>query len=100
MLTVLGYSSQSAANGVEALNLYRKNPSKFDGVILDLVMPVMGGEETLKQLIQQTPDLPTIITTGYLQEERLQPLYDLGIKDVLSKPFKIEQLETMLKQYF
>ena len=100
MLSVLGYSSISASNGAEAFNIYLKDPSNIDGVILDLVMPVMGGEEAFKRFHQHNPALPIIITTGYSQDKRLQHLNDVGIKNMLLKPFKIGQLEAMLKQIF
>jgi CheY-like chemotaxis protein len=59
-----GYKVLIAVNGNEALNLYAKENDKISLVILDLIMPEMGGQECLEKLREIDPDAKIVITSG------------------------------------
>ena len=65
LLEDVGYGVTSAANGLEALEKVDSHPGPIDLVMLDLVMPKMGGRETYDRIKKQYPDLAVLFTTGY-----------------------------------
>lgn len=86
-----GYRVLVAANGKEALVLYRKEHDRIALVILDLIMPEMGGRQCLAELLQIDPQVKVIIASGYLAEAHAGELATAA-KAVVSKPYDITQL--------
>ncbi len=80
-----GYTVSVATNGVEALGAYQ--PGAFDLVILDMMMPEMNGRDCFLALKERDPDVRIILMSGFLREEDLQELRDLGLSGFLRKPF-------------
>ncbi|RTZ93755.1 MAG: hypothetical protein DSY91_01480 [Deltaproteobacteria bacterium] len=89
-----GYRVQLAANGLEALKLYKEAlpQEPFELVLLDMGMPVMGGEETYWKLRQVDPGVTVIIMTGYALDGDVRELLQSGVPGYLQKPFKIDNL--------
>lgn len=93
MLKILegaGYRTLAASNGREAIELLSANLDAVDLVLLDVVMPELGGPEAWQHMRKMRPDLEVIFTSGYADDyyrERLPP--DV---DVLDKPFRGEEL--------
>ena len=52
-----GFTVLLAENGLECIQLVRKDPDRFDVILLDVAMPVMDGEEAFKRLIEIRPDI-------------------------------------------
>ncbi|MFN3396376.1 MAG: ATP-binding protein [Thermodesulfovibrionales bacterium] len=97
-LSGLGYNTIEASNGREAINFYLSNKDKIDLVILDLIMPVMGGEETLIRLKEINPNVKLLIAIGYGVSETLKDvLRDKGINGFINKPFNIAEISEMIK---
>lgn len=91
VLEALGYTVITAENGEEALEIYQANPNSIDLVLLDVVMPVMGGLETY-QKICETNDRPAVIfMTGYSAE-----VLDASTED---RPFDLDELPIIQKPY-
>ncbi|HLJ15288.1 MAG TPA: response regulator [Bryobacteraceae bacterium] len=87
MLQGLGYRVLLAANGLDAVQLFKANSRSIDLVILDVVMPGQSGPDTYSQLISMRPDLKVIFTTGYTTEvASLASLIDHGA-GFLQKPY-------------
>jgi len=87
-----GYRVTPATDGVEALEIFRRNPQHFDLVIADNTMPGMTGIQLAQELLNIRQDIPIIISTGYsnnLSEEELQ---SLRIREVLMKPAGMKEL--------
>ena len=80
------YRVTVSRNGMEAIERIDSEP--VDLLILDLRMPIMNGLETYLALLENDNPLPTIIVTGYADEEReaLEKLQDLAVEHVLKKP--------------
>ncbi|MBV9504845.1 MAG: response regulator, partial [Acidobacteriia bacterium] len=68
-LTRLGYDVVIAKEGREAVEIYSKMRDKIDVVLLDMMMPVMNGQETLSRLVEMAPDLVVVATSGYDEGE-------------------------------
>ncbi len=60
-----GYSVLMAQNGWEAIEICRHNPDGITAVLLDLTMPVMGGDEAFRHIRKLNPEMPIIISSGY-----------------------------------
>jgi signal transduction histidine kinase len=87
-----GYGVTCARDGLEAVELLTKDPGQVDLVLLDMIMPRMGGLEALQEIRRIRRDLPVIITTGYGNEAQMQAVRAAGAVGVLSKPYAPEDL--------
>lgn len=96
MLVTHGYSVHTARTGGEAITMMRDND--IDVLLLDLRMPVMGGLEVYLELKRQKLEVPTIIVTGYAQEEgdTIDRLQSLSCKGYLEKPLDPDKLLHLL----
>lgn len=97
-LTGLGYRVIEASNGKEGVEVFNSKKNEIDLVILDLIMPVMGGEETLLKLREISPQVKILIATGYGVDESLQSiLKEKGISGFINKPFNITEISETIK---
>jgi PAS domain S-box-containing protein len=87
----IGYTVVTAVNGKEALHLYSSNSSGFDLVLLDMTMPIMGGEETLKELLEIRPDAVVLAMSGF-NEREAKLRFGNRIAGFVQKPFTPGQL--------
>ncbi|MEW4567325.1 response regulator [Tautonia sp. JC769] len=83
-----------AGDGQEAVELYRS--LRPDLVTLDLVMPVMGGLDALREIRAEDPEARVIIVTALDQKETLAASIRAGAMDFIVKPFQREQMLGML----
>jgi PAS domain S-box-containing protein len=90
-LAKYGYKILQARNGREAIEIFERNPSGIAIVLLDMTMPVMSGEETLKRLKEIRPDVPVIASSGYNEIEALRR-FGQGVRGFLQKPYRAAQL--------
>jgi signal transduction histidine kinase len=88
----LGYRVLSAINGQQALEVYAQHQDDIALVMMDMVMPVMGGEELFEALRAFNPAVKAVITTGYPLHEEGKQLLARGILAWLQKPFNQTQL--------
>ena len=92
ILTRAGYKVITASNGKEALEIYGKTQGEIELVILDLLMPEMGGKECLRELLKIEPELKVVVASGFSSDTSVDESAELGAKAFVSKPFKIEEL--------
>lgn len=96
-----GYHVEEAANGQFAVDAVRANP-QLDLVILDIMMPEMGGIEAAKQIRALSP-APILFLTARTQEQDKVEAYGAGGDDFLAKPFSHTELqmkvESLLRRY-
>jgi len=91
VLQNLGYSVITASNGAEAVKIYRKRGNEIALVVLDQIMPVMGGIEAYRGLKEINPDVKAILSSGYVIDD-IQSLKDSGISGFLNKPFSMNDI--------
>lgn len=91
ILSRAGYKVLTAANGIEALEIYRKHTDDISLVILDKMMPVMGGVTCLQQLLKINPDVSVIMATGLLSEQP-DDVLKTGSVGLLEKPYSVQSL--------
>jgi len=92
MLSDLGYSVALCGNGADAIEYYRKHQPEIDLVIIDMIMPKMGGFDCLRHLKKINPDIKAIISTGYSMAEDTQQIMTWGIAGFIQKPFDAGEL--------
>ena len=98
MLQRLGYTVATRTSSVEALELFKANPDRFDLVITDIVMPNMTGEKLAEKMMDIRSDIPVILCTGYSEKITRKHASDMGIQSFLMKPLVMRDLATRVRQ--
>ena len=93
-----GYRVLLAANGAQAVRLYEDRWREIALVILDLVMPGMGGEETFLKMQEIHAGVKALISTGYSQDGRAGEILARGVKGFIQKPYDFNRLLAKLRQ--
>jgi CheY-like chemotaxis protein len=92
ILRYLGYTVVEAENGRVGLERFDDVRDRVSLVVLDVIMPEMGGVETFKQLRARRPELPVLLCSGYSSTDDIQVLLDAGATAFLPKPFEAIEL--------
>ncbi|MFH0824317.1 MAG: PAS domain S-box protein, partial [Pseudomonadota bacterium] len=92
ILSLHGYGVMTASNGQEALDAYRRMRKAPALVILDLIMPVMGGKECLNELLKIDPHVNVLIASGYSMNGSGREALEAGAKGFVNKPFDPKHL--------
>jgi len=87
-LSQQGYTVLQATNGKEALDLFRKERARISLVILDLIMPEMGGRECLKELLAVDPQANILVASGNSADASVKDMIHIGAKGLVNKPFR------------
>ena len=98
MLKVLGYEVLMARSGFEAAEIYRERQRDIALVVLDMIMPGIGGIQTFDLLRGIDPDIKVMIASGFSDDDEVKSLMKLGCKGFLLKPFNIERLSHKLRE--
>jgi signal transduction histidine kinase len=93
-LTVLGYRVETADSGAGALDKVERAAEPFALVLIDIVMPGMGGLATLRRLRELRPGLPALLMTGYAGRDFVPPV-DLGA-EIVAKPLDLGRLAMLI----
>jgi PAS domain S-box-containing protein len=88
----LGYRVTAYTDPLRALEAFRSQPGEFDVVVTDLSMPGMSGVDLARVLLEVRPDLPILMTSGYVRAEDVESARRLGIRAVVLKPNTVEEL--------
>jgi CheY-like chemotaxis protein len=102
ILSLLGYEVGFAKDGSEALELYKTamdSGQPFDVVLMDLTIPGgMGGEVTIKNLLELDPEAKAIVSSGYSDNSVIANFNQYGFRGIVVKPYKIEELSRVLDE--
>lgn len=96
MIQRLGYTVLTADSGREAIQIYSENRDKINLVILDMIMPEMGGEETFDHLKSVDSNIKIILASGYGLDGRTSQILNRGGTGFIQKPFNMNQLAAAL----
>lgn len=94
----LGYSVLLAENGLDAVEIYENNPDQIDLVLLDMVMPKLGGHKTFYQIKAIDPNANILLSSGYVSESEVNDLLSKGAKGFLPKPHRIKELAVEIRR--
>ena len=102
MLEKIGYKTECATDGKEALEKYKKRleiKKPFDAVVLDLTIPGgMGGKETIKRILELDPNVKAIVSSGYSNDSVMANYKDYGFKGIITKPFDTNELSEAISK--
>ncbi len=87
-----GYKVITAANGKEALDVYQQQGRDIGLVLLDLMMPEMGGEQCLGELLNIDPKVKVLIASGFSANGPSKDALQAGAKGFVNKPYNIRQV--------
>jgi len=96
MLRHLGYEVVALADGEEAVLYFRHFGDRIALVLLDMVMPKMGGRETLKALREVSPGVKVVLSTGFGLNEAAQAILDEGAIGFAQKPYRAADLSQVV----
>lgn len=97
MMERMGYNVTGMTEPIEAIDAVRANPKRFDLVLSDLGMPGMSGMDLAEELLQIRPDLPIIITSGYVRAEDARRAEQIGVRDVVMKPNTVAEIGQLIR---
>ncbi|MEW6236530.1 MAG: transporter substrate-binding domain-containing protein [Candidatus Omnitrophota bacterium] len=104
MLEHLGFETDAADDGKEAVERYKKaydSGRPFGAVILDLTIPGgMGGKETIEKLREIDPGVRAVVSSGYSNDSIMAEYDRFGFSGVVSKPYKLEELSEVMRRLF
>ncbi len=92
ILTKAGYTVLTAGNGREALDLYRRGKENISLVILDLIMPEMGGKQCLEELLKIDPRARVLIASGFGATGQAKEAIETGAGGFVDKPYDMKRL--------
>jgi len=93
LLHELGYQTVLAENGIRGLELFKSINESLAVAIVDLTMPEMSGTELVREIRWLNPEIPVILCTGMLFDDKKRELERLGVGTFLEKPFTKGDLE-------
>ena len=97
LLARSGYTVITARNGREALEIYANEQGSISLVILDLIMPEMGGSKCLEELLKINPEAKVIISSGYSLGTQERSTVAATAKAFVDKPYEMQQLLTAVR---
>jgi CheY-like chemotaxis protein len=95
-----GYRVLEASNGSEAIELFRRHCREIALVILDLTMPIMSGEESLRRLKDIDPNVRVLLSSGFSEADAMRRYRGRGIAGFLQKPYAMGHLAERVKSVF
>jgi PAS domain S-box-containing protein len=87
-----GFDVLAACGGQVGIDLFRTHSDDIDAVVLDLVMPGVGGVEAFVEILRIRPEMPVVVTSGYDKEKAVERFSARGFSSFLYKPYEPEEL--------
>jgi len=96
LLGTLGLTAITAEHGLEALEIYQERSREIDVILLDLIMPVLGGSEVYRELRKINATLPIIICSGYGAESLADTIDNDQYAEFVNKPYNPDELRDLM----
>ncbi len=98
MLKKLGYNVIVAENGKKAIDIFEKEHKNIDLVLLDMVMPGMGGMETFDRLKELDSNVRVLLSSGYSLDGQAREIMDRGCNGFIQKPFTLNTISQKVRE--
>jgi len=98
MLKMLGYKVLESKGGKEAVKIYQEKKDTIDMVILDMIMPDMGGGEAYDKMKEINPKVKVLLSSGYSIEGQATEIMERGCDGFMQKPFSIKELSGKIRE--
>jgi CheY-like chemotaxis protein len=92
LLKSIGYQVLVAGSGKEAIEVFKKNHDNIEMIILDTIMPEMGGDETYEKLKEINPGIKVLLSSGYGIDDQAVQILANDCDGFIQKPFNLEDL--------
>ena len=92
LLEAMGYRVLTAKDGKEAVKVYRKHKDDIAFVLLDMIMPDMGGSEVYDKMRAVNPDIKVLLSSGYSIDGRATRILERGCDGFIQKPYTVKEL--------
>ena len=96
VLERLGYRVEGYTDPCEGLKVFLANPGAYHAVVTDLSMPTMSGIDFAREVLLARPDLPVVMTSGYVGPKDREQVKEVGVRELLLKPNTVEELGAVL----
>jgi PAS domain S-box-containing protein len=100
LLSLAGYRILTASSGETALDVLRKEGDGVDMVIMDVMMPGMGGIKCLQETLKLYPSMKVIMASGFIEDEKKKVIMETGAVAFIRKPYKMDELNDKIKKIF
>ena len=97
-LEMQGYRVETKTNPIEALELFRSAPDRFDLIITDMTMPKMTGDRLAKEILSIRPDMPIILCSGFSEKIDAEKAKELGIREYIEKPLDMSDFVVSIRK--
>ena len=98
LLRELGYTVLEAGGGREAVDIYKENKDKIGLVLLDMVMPSMGGKEAYEKMKEINPDVKVLLSSGYSKDGQATEILEQGCNGFIQKPFNMKEISGKIRE--
>jgi signal transduction histidine kinase/CheY-like chemotaxis protein len=98
LLEQYGYRVLTAENGEKAIEIFNSEKTKISLVILDLLMPGMGGLRCLNALLKIEPEVKVIISSGYMSSSKQREAMDKGAVGFIQKPYRLQDILNLVRE--
>jgi CheY-like chemotaxis protein len=98
LLEAMGYRVLMASDGKEAIELYKKDRNDIDMVLLDMVMPNMGGGDAYDRMKEINPDIKVLLSSGFSIDGEATQILERGCNDFIQKPFTMKELSRKIRE--
>lgn len=98
ILEIMGCTVKTALSSEEAVKIFERCGAEIDLVILDMIMPSMGGGQVYEQLKRIQPDVKVLLASGYGMNDQVLEILKRGCKGFIQKPFNIVQLSEKIRE--
>jgi CheY-like chemotaxis protein len=98
LLGAYGYTVLTAADGETALAVYRREQSRIDLVVLDLIMPGMGGLRCLREILEMDAEALVLVASGYAAGGAWREALEAGAKGYIGKPYDMEKMAVTIRE--
>jgi CheY-like chemotaxis protein len=97
-LEMQGYRVKAKNNPVDAIELFRFGPDRFDLIITDMIMPKMTGDKLAKEILSIRPDIPIILCSGYSDKIDAEKAAALGVRKYIEKPLNMSDFMVSIRK--
>ena len=94
----MGYKVFIAKSGQASIELYEANKDEIDLVILDMIMPEMGGGEIYEKLREINPHVKVLLSSGYSLDGKATEILERGCNGFIQKPFNMRELSQKIRE--
>jgi nitrogen-specific signal transduction histidine kinase/ActR/RegA family two-component response regulator len=96
VLDRLGYKVSGFVDVRAALDTFKADPMAYDAVVTDLSMPGMPGTDFAREILEIRPELPVVMTSGFVRNEDREHARKIGVRELLLKPSTVDGLGEVL----